>query len=560
MSAPTNSGKTLIGLLVLLDAIRRGQRAVLLEPLRAVAREKWEELQMASASLERVLGCRLRVRISTGDYRLEDEYFSDPLPERGELLIATPERLDAVLRNPARDPWFGTLGAVVVDEAHLIGDPQRGATLEYLLTTLLCLPYSPRIALLSASMGDPSAAAKWLAPCDVAWSSVRVPPVRREVWELGEDEADEAIIRYAEDALSESNGQLLVFVYQTRSAEELADRLRPALGERAGSAGPMAYHSQMPQARREEVRRSFLVGDCRVVVATTALALGINLPATHVCVRDIFFPGAGYLPVSDIVQMMDVPAAAIGTDTRSSWSTRRKANQLTTSPPESETERCRNCDLHSPRSETADRAGMRRNLVQIAPRRSSPGLCVMRKTALAHSELRDFFSRTLGGQVIAGKVASALDWLTDPRRVLAYEDEQHRFRPTALGLWIARAVLPLKVAAGLAQLIRDLLSLDADDSLLASWQPLDHLLALELTHPHAGLGVRFSERLAAKIDAWMEDHSATVPRLYRAWLAGPSEPSAPAKSWDRSACRTKVAKHPKPLAKRLISRCSAVWC
>src|SRR5690242_20701958 len=52
VSAPTNSGKSLIGLLVLLEAVRKGKRAVLLEPLRAVAREKWDELQTARASLE----------------------------------------------------------------------------------------------------------------------------------------------------------------------------------------------------------------------------------------------------------------------------------------------------------------------------------------------------------------------------------------------------------------------------------------------------------------------------------------------------------------------------
>src|ERR1700743_2118988 len=37
VSAPTNSGKSLVGQLALLDAVRRGKRAVLLEPLRAVA-------------------------------------------------------------------------------------------------------------------------------------------------------------------------------------------------------------------------------------------------------------------------------------------------------------------------------------------------------------------------------------------------------------------------------------------------------------------------------------------------------------------------------------------
>lgn len=37
--APTNSGKTLVGYLVLFDALLMGRRAVLLEPLRALAQE-----------------------------------------------------------------------------------------------------------------------------------------------------------------------------------------------------------------------------------------------------------------------------------------------------------------------------------------------------------------------------------------------------------------------------------------------------------------------------------------------------------------------------------------
>jgi ATP-dependent helicase YprA (DUF1998 family) len=86
VSAPTNSGKSLVGLLVLLDAVRRGQRALLLEPLRALAREKTDELEGLVPQLSRALGVKLDVRISTGDYRLEDERFFDPPPMEKSLL------------------------------------------------------------------------------------------------------------------------------------------------------------------------------------------------------------------------------------------------------------------------------------------------------------------------------------------------------------------------------------------------------------------------------------------------------------------------------------------
>ncbi len=523
VSAPTNAGKSLVGLLALLQAVRRGQRAVLLEPLRAVAREKWEELAAARPALEGALGCRLRIRISTGDYRLDGEHFTAPLPEHGELLIATPERLDAVLRDPRRDPWFARLGAVVVDEAHLLASPGRGATLEYLLTSLLCLPAPPRLVLLSATVGDVSRACRWLEPCDVARVTGRIPPLARAVWEVGAREADAAVAGFARAALAEPDAQALVFVYQTRSAEALAGRLGEVLGTAAGAEGPLAYHAQLSQARREAVRGAFRAGRSRLVVTTTALALGVNLPATHVCVRDILFPGAGPLPVGDILQMMG-RAGRGSTPGRAVVLVRPTDGVSADDLAQAITEE-RLPEICSALLDTAASAGRASRFAANAGADCAP--VVLARLArhpddgLTAQELREFFARSLGGRGLAARVGQALDWLTDPRRVLAFEDERRRYRPTALGLRAARAALPLGVAAGHARLVRDLLALDPLDELLADWRPLDHLLVMELTHPHAGLGTRFSERLAAKLDAWLTAEPAHASCLYGVWVAGP---------------------------------------
>jgi len=66
--------------------------------------------------------------------------------------VATPERLEAILRNPDHAAWVDTIGAVCVDEAHLIANSRRGATLEYLITSFLCQPAPPRLFLLSATL------------------------------------------------------------------------------------------------------------------------------------------------------------------------------------------------------------------------------------------------------------------------------------------------------------------------------------------------------------------------------------------------------------------------
>ncbi|MCB0189714.1 MAG: DEAD/DEAH box helicase [Caldilineaceae bacterium] len=144
ISAPTNSGKSLVGLLLLLTAIRNGQRAVLLEPLRALAREKADELAGLVSSLSCALGRNFVVPVSTGDFRLDEETMASPPPDQGELIIATPERLEAIFRNPAYAKWIESIGAVCVDEAHLLSTPHRGPTLEHLITSFLCLPTPPK--------------------------------------------------------------------------------------------------------------------------------------------------------------------------------------------------------------------------------------------------------------------------------------------------------------------------------------------------------------------------------------------------------------------------------
>lgn len=114
---------------------------------------------------------------------------------------------------------------------------------------------------------------------------------------------------------------------------------------------------------------------------------------------------------------------------------------------------------------------------------------------------------------------AALQWLTDPRRVLAYQDEQARYRLTVLGQKATQATLPLPVAGGIAQLFRDLLTIDPTDRLLSRWQPLDSLLLLTLLHERTPTLRPASAALTEQIDSWMEgpDHESL---LYREWLRG----------------------------------------
>jgi helicase len=523
VSAPTNGGKSLVGLLVLLDAVRRGQRAVLLEPLRALARERFEEISALRTALESALGRSVEVRVSTGDVRLDDERLADPPPEAGELLIATPERFDAILRNPRYDRWVGSVGAVCVDEAHMISSARRGPTLEYVITSLLCMPSPPRMVLLSATLGDIERTRDWLAPCDAVLVRKRVPPLSVAVVKLDEMEvASDIVVSLAREALQDRTASLLVFVYTTRSSEQLAARLTREFGQLSGQDGARAYHAQLSATQRIAARAAFSSGASRCLVATTALGHGVNLPATHVIVRDTTFAGEGTLPCGDILQMLGRAGrgdrsgrATVVVRPQDAWDAEDLAHHLRTEtlPP-----------LVSHFERTAGRG--RRAAMDISPTAVEAAPQVLAQLARhadagrSSDELQTFFRRSLGGEAVSVHVEPALRWLGDPTRVLAYRDENGRHHPTVLGLRTSRHMLPLSLTAGVAQLIRDLMTLDPSDRLMTVWTPLDHLVLLELLTNRMTAFRPFSAGLADQVEGWLEASPSQVPVLFREWIAG----------------------------------------
>jgi len=498
--------------LVLLDALRHGKRAILIEPLRALANEQAEELSRIVSGCGDSLGTSIRTSVSTGDYRIQAEEYSDPAPG-AELVVCTPERLDAILRNPDNQPWIDSIGAVCLDEAHLIANPRRGPTQEFIITSLLSQPAPPRIVLLSATLGDLGQAKEWLAPCDVFQVTERYPPLRKEVVEVNEGQsANEALTDWLSSVLPEAGTQALVFVYQTRSTVKLAEELTAALGPLAGPNGAVAYHGQMSSAQRESARNCFLDGGSRVVVTTSALAMGVNLPATHLVVRDLRYPGAASPEVSDLLQMMgragrgDTEGHAVAIlSPKDDWTAPALRQAL--------------AEEKMPDFRSAFRVDGHSN-GQTLPAATPLVASLLSRAGddgQSRADLEAFMARSLGGRTLVAEVNPALQWLAD--HALAYESDG-QFRLTVLGGRAVRSVLPLPLAAGLGQLLRDLLSADEADRCVGTWQELDHLLVLHMLYDGTPSLRRFSRALTEAVTSWCEGHADRSPILYREWLRG----------------------------------------
>jgi len=523
--APTNSGKTVVGYMILIEALLRSQNALLIEPLRALAQEKADEVGVLLSDLSpEVFPTAPKVRLTTGDYRLESESPDSPPPEGGQLIVATPERFEAILRNPSNAAWIGKIGAVVIDEAHLIKDPKRGPTLELLIATLISLPAPPRVALLSATVGNPERLREWLNPCQLIRSTARTP-LKKEVWELSaEDKVEETIASSIRQILQDPGTSVLVFVYRKSSADALARQLTEAL-----KAQVLSYHSGQSASDKASRRNAFNSGSCRCVVSTTALAMGVNLPATHVIVRDTTFFGVGKLPVDQLLQILGRAGRGDRSGTgivivrpEDDWD----ATDLAQSLAEERIESIRSSFEISPiASAGARQRDQKPNDSSVATVVAS---CLSRGATdgISLQSLQTVLNNTLAGQALASRTEEAVRWLSAPERHLAYMDEQALVHLTVLGRAGIQSMLPLETVAGVGQLVRDLLSLDPTGKLLKRWSCVDHLLIVSLLSDRTPKLRRFSEALAGQLDAWHEALPNTDKSLlFAEWITGSASTS-----------------------------------
>jgi ATP-dependent RNA helicase HelY len=162
VSAPTGSGKTWIALEATKDYLARGRGIWYATPLKALSNAKYEEFSDA-------LG-RDRVGILTGDRKENPD---------APVIVGTTE----ILRNQLYDSMhMGVdldVDLVILDEAHYLGDPDRGVVWE---EVLIYVPSRVRLLLLSATISNARDLARWLtsvrgAQCGVVYSDVRPVPL-----------------------------------------------------------------------------------------------------------------------------------------------------------------------------------------------------------------------------------------------------------------------------------------------------------------------------------------------------------------------------------------------
>ncbi|MCL9758779.1 DEAD/DEAH box helicase [Frankia sp. AiPa1] len=323
--APTGAGKTMIGMLAALRAIvRDGRKAAWLVPQRSLTDELDRELEAWRSS-------GLRVQ------RLSGEYVTDVERARhADLWVSTTEKFEAVCRASSLRTALADVACLIVDEIHLLGSAGRGPLLEALLARVRGTNSPVRVVGLSATVANADEIAAWLGaevvrtnwrPTRLTWQLPMIPATRdRRADSLARTRAAVAITRQ----IAEDGGSVLVFCGSRRGVRATALALAADRGAVTTGVDPDdldRVHQLCARVRiglhykdwehRHAAERDFRARRLDVLVATTTVAAGVNLPARAVIVRDTTV-GLDRIDVATVQQMFG-RAGRVGAGETEGW-------------------------------------------------------------------------------------------------------------------------------------------------------------------------------------------------------------------------------------------------
>lgn len=285
--APTGSGKTEAVLLPVFSKViqqkeeeKAGITIVYITPLRALNRDMLNRLTFWSERL----GVSVEVRHGDTEVKTRRKQARSP----PQMLVTTPETLQAILPGSQMRKHLSHVQYVIVDEVHQLASSKRGVQLTLALERLREVTGREfqRIGL-SATVGNPATVAKFIAgtnrPIDVLCAvlakhfqyHVESPVATEADYELAgkletAPEAAARIRRLAE--LVDNHKSTLIFVNSRTTAETLGHKF-----SRLGRADVAVHHGSLSKEERVRIEDEFKAGALKAIICTSTLELGIDI-------------------------------------------------------------------------------------------------------------------------------------------------------------------------------------------------------------------------------------------------------------------------------------------
>ena len=267
LQGDVGSGKTLVAFLALLVAVEAGGQGVMMAPTEILARQHYEGL----APLAQAAGVRLELLTGRDKGGERAAKLRDLAEGRIAMLVGT----HAVFQ---KDVAFHDLRLAVVDEQHRFGVAQRmelgakGRAVDVLVMTATPIPRS----LALASYGDMDVSVLDEKPAGrkpIKTAMIAAARIDEVVAHLARAVAEGRQCYWVCPLVEDSE------VLDYASAEARFATLRAALGDVVG-----LVHGQLPPAEKDAAMARFQRGETRVLVATTVIEVGVNVPNASIMV------------------------------------------------------------------------------------------------------------------------------------------------------------------------------------------------------------------------------------------------------------------------------------
>jgi ATP-dependent DNA helicase RecG len=269
LQGDVGAGKTIVALLAALVAMENGLQVAFMAPTEILAGQHF-------GNIARLLSqSRFRVDLLTGSTPGLHKHTLHSHIERGttHLVVGT----HALVQESVR---FHKLGLVVIDEQHRFGVAQRGALRgkglrpDVLLMTATPIPRT--LALTDYSELDVSKITD-LPPGRTPVTTLVKPESRRdEIYQLVRDELDRGRQAYVIYPLVEGSEKI-----DLKSATEMADHLQAEVFPAYRIA---LLHGRMKPDVKERVMAAFAAGQIHILVSTTVVEVGVDVPNASVMV------------------------------------------------------------------------------------------------------------------------------------------------------------------------------------------------------------------------------------------------------------------------------------
>ncbi|XP_026462866.1 LOW QUALITY PROTEIN: DNA polymerase theta-like [Ctenocephalides felis] len=364
-SAPTSAGKTLVSEILLIKTVlERHKKVLVILPFVSIVREKMFYFQD-------ILGSSgIRVSGFMGSHAPAGGF------QATHVAVCTIEKANSIINRALSDESLGDIGAIIIDELHLVGDPDRGYILELLLTKVRYIcekdkSLKMQLIGMSATLPNLPLLAKWL-DASLYQTDFRPIPLEEQY------KIDECIYNYKNEFIRKmvphtnfprdpdnviqlcletimDSCSVLIFCPTKMWCENLAQQIAKAfmqllnatdnaIGKKLQdelnksainelieqlkncpvgldsvlkntvSYGCAFHHAGLTMDERDIIEGGFKSNALRVLVATSTLSSGVNLPARRVLIRTPIFHGQSLKSLT--YRQMIGRAGRMGKDTK----------------------------------------------------------------------------------------------------------------------------------------------------------------------------------------------------------------------------------------------------